>query len=112
MQKQTDSMLTTKSVIDDLAAMDPEESKAILTEMLDSGMDANGKWHQPESWRGPHKQAPWKPNPWKDLRPIDLNRSKRISDILTISSLIIGLLAIILLVMYFAPQIDAWRWSW
>jgi hypothetical protein len=97
------NMLTTKSVIDDLEAMDPEESKAILTEMLDSGMDANGKWHQPEGWLGPDK-----PNPWADLRPIDLNRSKRISDTLAIVSMIAGILAIIALVLYFAPQIDAW----
>ena len=47
------TMLTTKSVIDDLEAMNPEESKTILTEILDSGMDANGKWHQPEGRRGP-----------------------------------------------------------
>lgn len=101
-------MQITKQAIDDLEAMDPEDRQKVLTEMIDSGMDANGKWHQPEGWRGPHKQTPWKPNPWSDLRPIDLNRSKRISDTLAIVSMVIGLLAIILLVMYFAPQIDAW----
>jgi hypothetical protein len=96
-------MLTTKSVIDDLEAMDPEDRQKVLTEMIDSGMDANGKWHQPEGSRGPHK-----PNPWADLRPIDLNRSKRISDTLAIVSMVAGILAIIALLLCFAPQIDAW----
>jgi hypothetical protein len=80
----------------DLVKAIAAETAAIEDEYNAAGYDEHCAWH--EGWRGP-----WKPNPWGNLKPIDLNRHKRTESII-LGCMIAALMALICLVVHFAQK--------